>query len=83
MAIIDPNKLEERPHPKLIVKDMGEVYQVEMFHVINVGKRNPEGNFIAYLQELLSEFKYETTRTSSMPATRSHIVVPDPEDLKG
>ena len=81
MAIIIPNKLEERSHPQLIVRDEGEVYQVEMFHVINIGKKNPEFNFNRYLQELMSEFKYEITRTAHMPPTTSHITVPDPEDL--
>lgn len=74
--------LEERSTPKLIVRDEGEVWQVEMFHVINIGKRAPEANFMAYLKELIREFQYEITRTvyPSMPATNSHHVMLDEQD---
>lgn len=74
--------LEERSTPKLIVRDDGEVWQVEMFHVINVGKKNPEANFVTYLNELMKEFQHELTRTvyPNIPATNSHHVMLDEQD---
>lgn len=76
--------LEERLTPKLIVRNEKDVWQIEMFHVINVGKINPEADFASYLHALMREFRHEMSRTTvagaSLPPTSSHHVMLDEQD---
>jgi hypothetical protein len=47
----------------MIVKDMGEHYEVLFNHVVTIGKKDPLGNFKQYLQDIFTEFDKEITRT--------------------
>lgn len=59
----------------------GEVLQITMHHIVNVGKQNAIVNFKEYLSQILGEFEHEITRTvygqSQLPPIQSHIIVPD------
>lgn len=71
----------------MILRDKGTHYEVEMFHIINLGKQNPEFNFNEYLTQLAKEFIAElnTTRFAVKtnieykPVTQSHTIVEDKE----
>jgi hypothetical protein len=62
-----------------------EVLEVEMFHIVNVGKHNAIVNFRQYLMQLLAEFEKEHTRyvyqsilpSGYTPSGNGHIIVPD------
>lgn len=63
----------------MIVKDKGEVWQIEHFAVVNIGKKDPMFNFNRYCEELKNDFAREIARTvyPQLPATQSHIIIPD------
>lgn len=64
----------------MIIRDKDqEVIQVEMFHIVNLGKTNAIANFEQYLRQLRMEFQQEFTRhLYQVPANpaNSHIIVP-------
>jgi len=47
----------------MIVKDMGDHYEVLFNHVVTLGKGQPLMNFKQYLQDIYSEFDREITKT--------------------
>jgi len=69
----------------LIFKNMGNYYQVEMFHVVNISKDHPAEAFNEYLVKLAHEFNKQLTSTQfsiqhNLPfvdVTDSHKVVED------
>lgn len=71
----------------MIIRDKDQdVLEVEMFHIVNVGKQNAVANFRTYLTQLLAEFEQELTRhmfqvhlpgyTPERNDGTSHIIVP-------
>lgn len=47
----------------MIIRDKDkDVIEVEMFHIVNLGKLNAIFNFKQYLNQLLLEFEQELTR---------------------
>jgi len=58
----------------------GDVLQITMHHIVNVGKHNAIVNFKEYLTQLLGEFEHELTRTvygqSNLPPIQGHVIVP-------
>lgn len=69
----------------MIIRNKGTHYEVEMFHIINIGKDNAEKGFNNYLTELAQEFVKEIntlrfsikTGLEYIPATTSHTKVED------
>lgn len=72
----------------MIIRDKDqEVLEVEMFHIVNVGKTNAVANFRQYLAKCLKDFEQELTRhvhQSILPGYTpvrndgtSHIIIPD------
>jgi hypothetical protein len=69
----------------MIIRDKGEIYEVEMFHVVNIGKQNPILAFKEYLNTIEKEFDKEINSTfyslatgqPKVQATQSHVILPD------
>ena len=69
----------------MILRDRQTHWEVEMFHIVNVGKKQPHESFKIYLIELMAEFDKELTSTfysmatgqPRVPATQSHHLVDD------
>jgi hypothetical protein len=47
----------------MIIKDMGDRYEVLLNHVVTIGKEHPLENFKQYLQDIYLEFDKDITRT--------------------
>lgn len=69
----------------MIVRNKKDHFEVEMFHKVQVGKRNPEADFNEYLVTLAKEFIAEINthrfaikhNIPYVPVTTSHHVVDD------
>jgi hypothetical protein len=73
----------------MIIRDKDkDVLEVEMFHIVNVGKTNALANFRVYLNQILAEFERELTKTvyqsvatgavtdKEFTSPKSHIILP-------
>lgn len=53
----------------MIFRDKKTHFEIEMFHIVNIGKQDPARSFNDYLVKLAEEFNKELTSTKFSMAT--------------